>query len=246
MSDENLILDQYMRVLDSLPADDPWPSLAESGFLDLLRPETDGGAELDLDQLFLLAVETGRRPDAPSVIETMAARLVDSEALAVADVESALGRPLAALLAAAQMVGAMEAIEALTIDYTLQRRQFGREISRFQAVQNLVAVMVEEIRAARIAVQAAFVGPVAGASEQSAALAKIRAGMASVQVAANAHAVHGAIGVSEEYVLHHHTRRLRTWRLAHGGEGWWAGKLGGWAISTDRDITTLARQLTPS
>ncbi|MDP3675315.1 MAG: acyl-CoA dehydrogenase family protein [Novosphingobium sp.] len=245
MSDGDLFLDQYIRVLDGLPADDPWPALHESGFLDLLRPEADGGAGLELDAVFALAVETGRRPHAPAVIETMAARLIDPQAIAVADIEPLHGRPLAAALAAAHMVGAMEAIEELTLAYALQRRQFGREIGRFQAVQNLVAVLVEEVRAARMAVQAGLVGPLAAISPRTAALAKIRAGQAAVTVAASAHAVHGAIGISEEYALHHHVRRLRAWRIAHGGENWWSHELGEWAISVDRDVTTLARGLTP-
>jgi acyl-CoA dehydrogenase len=45
-------------------------------------------------------------------------------------------------------------------------------------------------------------------------------------VAAIAHAVHGAIGISEEYDLQLLTRRLHGWRLADGSEGYWAGVLG--------------------
>jgi alkylation response protein AidB-like acyl-CoA dehydrogenase len=141
------------------------------------------------------------------------------------------------------MVGAMAAVQALTVEYALTRKQFGREIGRFQAVQHQIAVMAEETMAARMAAQAAFVGLPSELSDRRAAVAKLRCGQAAGRVSAIAHAVHGAIGVSEEHSLHRHTRRLRAWRLAHGGESWWAARLGGWALSETQDFTSLARAL---
>jgi len=238
---DDLLLSQYGRLLDSLPAADPWPALAESGFLDVLRPEADGGAGLGLEDLFVLALETGRRPNAPSIMETMAARLVEAGATGVDDVEPFLGRPLAAVLAAGQMVGSLIEVERMTTEYAQQRQQFGREISRFQAVQHQIAVLAEEVIAARIAAQAAFIGSPRVVTEPRAAAAKCRVGQAAIQVSAIAHAVHGAIGVSAEHPLHRHTRRLRSWRLAHGGEGWWARRLGAWAIGGGQDMISAAR-----
>jgi acyl-CoA dehydrogenase len=232
MSD--LLLDQYTRLLDSLPAADPWPALEESGFLDVLRAEADGGAGLPLEELFPLALETGGRAAAPAVLEAMAARLKG---------DGAIERPLAAVLVAGQMAGAMLAVQALTLDYALTRKQFGREIGRFQAIQHQIAVMAEEVAAARMAAQSAFVGAPLDVSERRAGVAKLRCGQAAEKVCAIAHAVHGAIGVSQEHSLHHFTRRLRTWRLAHGGESWWARKLGDWALSQTEDFTSLARAL---
>jgi alkylation response protein AidB-like acyl-CoA dehydrogenase len=152
-------------------------------------------------------------------------------------------RPLLAILAAGQMAGAMEAVQALTVDYARTRKQFGREIGRFQAVQHQIAVMAEETTAARMAAQAAFVGLPSQPAERRAAVAKLRCGEAAGQVCAIAHAVHGAIGVSEAHSLHRHSRRLRGWRLAHGGETWWAGRLGHWALTQTRDFNSLARAL---
>ena len=91
--------------------------------------------------------------------------------------------------------------------------------------------------------QAAFKGAPQQVSEKRAAVAKFRAGQASVQVCQIAHAIHGAIGVSAEHVLHQHTSRLRAWRLSHGGDAWWARKLGQFVCSEGDDITTLARRL---
>jgi alkylation response protein AidB-like acyl-CoA dehydrogenase len=250
MSD--LITEQFTRLLDGLPAGDPWPALAESGFLDLMRSEDDGGAGLDLAGLFPLALAMGARPSAPPVIQTMLARLVSPEAQGVADLEQALvagggaaetARALAAATTAALMAGAMAAVEAMALEYASTRKQFGREISKFQAVQHQLAVLAEEAAAARMAAQAAFVGAPLAISPLRAGVAKARCGQAALQVAAIAHAVHGAIGVSQEYPLHPLTRALHKGRLAHGGEGWWARRLGAWALAEREDFVSLARRL---
>jgi len=248
MSD--LILDQFSRLLDGLDARNPWPGLEESGFLDLLRPEADGGADLALDGLFPLALESGRRADCPPVIETMIARLVRPDASAVRDLNAALiaggvgsdaARAVCAALAGAQMAGALEAIEAMTLDYANTRKQFGREIGKFQAIQHQIAVMAEETQAARMAAQMAFQGVPLEVSPRRAGVAKIRAGEAAQVCAASAHAVHGAIGVSREHALGGFVARLHRLRLAHGGEAWWSRRLGQWALESRDDCVSLAR-----
>lgn len=248
MSD--LFLDPFVRLLDSLDAAAPWSALEASGFLDLLRPESEGGAGLPLEELFPLVLAAGARPLAPPVIETMAARVLDPSAVGVADAEAALARAgaepaaaraLAAAITAARMAGAMEAIQALTLDYANTRRQFGREIGKFQAIQHHLAVLAEETMAARMAAQIAFVGPPLSISPRRAGLAKIRAGEAAVSIAAIAHAVFGAIGVSREHVLHTFTGLLHAGRLAHGGEAWWARRLGRWALDQPDDAVTLVQ-----
>lgn len=221
----SLIAEQYARLLDSLPPDDPWSALEESGFLDVL-------GEVSLEEVFPLALATGAKAAGPAVLEAMANRSADPVPLA-----------LAATLAAGEMAGGLQAVQALTVDYALTRRQFGREIGKFQAIQHQIAVMAEEVMAARMAAQAAFVGSPGEVSERRAAAAKTRCNQAAARVAAIAHAVHGAIGVSEEFVLHHYTRRLRALSLAHGGESFWAARLGEWALSQAGDFTSLARAL---
>jgi alkylation response protein AidB-like acyl-CoA dehydrogenase len=249
MSD--LISEQFQRLLTDLSPSDPWPTLAESGFLDLLLTEDSGGAGLDLQGLFPLALQTGAHIDAPTIIETMAARLVDPVAMECADLEAVLlaggreeaARPLAAALVAGQMVGALERLQQMTVDYALTRRQFGREIGKFQAIQHQIAVMAQEVMAARIAAEAAFQGPPLEVSPQRAAVAKQRAGQAAQAVCAIAHAVHGAIGVSREHDLHRLTGKLHRWRMAHGGEAYWARALGAWALSDRRDFAGLVQTL---
>ncbi|MBV9994877.1 MAG: hypothetical protein JO127_06660 [Caulobacteraceae bacterium] len=248
MSD--LILEQFRRLLDGLDPGDPWTELEQSGFLDLLRSEADGGAGLALAELFPLALEAGRRTQAPPVIETMVARLRAPDAKGVADLEAALvsggesslaARSTAAAVDAALMAGAMERVQEMTLEYAMTRRQFGREIAKFQAIQHQAAVMAEEVMAARMAAQLAFVGAPLAIPPERAATAKARAGQAAQTVCAIAHAVHGAIGISHEYPLHELTGRLHRWRRAHGGEGYWARKLGRAALSSGADMVTLVR-----
>ena len=60
----------------------------------------------------------------------------------------------------------------------------------------------------------------------AAAAAKVRAGAAVEVVARLAHQVHGAIGFTQEYRLHHLTRRCWSWRDEAGSELVWARVLG--------------------
>jgi hypothetical protein len=247
-----LLAEQYARLLESLPAANPWPALAESGFLDLLRSEDQGGAGVGLDELFALALATGRKAAPPRVIETMLARLVSADATDVADPEAALAaggvapataRALAAAAAAAQMVGAMEHVLDLVLEYANTRKQFGREIGKFQAVQHQIAVAAEEVMAARMAAQVALSGAPREISELAAGVAKARAGQAAREVGPIAHAVLGAIGISEEHELHHYTSALQQLRLRHGGESWWMRQVGDAVLAGQDDFLTTARRL---
>jgi alkylation response protein AidB-like acyl-CoA dehydrogenase len=128
---------------------------------------------------------------------------------------------------AARMSGAMQAITSMTIDFALMRKQFGQPVARFQAVQQQIAVMAEEAMASAMASSRCFSGPLDGFADIWAAIAKSRSCCAADIVAAIGHAVHGAIGVSEEHALGGHTRRLRRWRDAYGGQTFWEARLGG-------------------
>ena len=49
---------------------------------------------------------------------------------------------------------------------------------------------------------------------------------AAARIAATAHAIHGAIGISEDHELQLYSRRLHEWRLADGSETYWNRLLG--------------------
>jgi acyl-CoA dehydrogenase len=152
--------------------------------------------------------------------------------------------PLASInaaLRAALMVGAMRQVLAMTLDYANTREQFGRSIGKFQVIQHQLAEMAEHLLSADMAVQLAFSGGDRLPSPMLAALAKQRASAASSRLAAIAHAVHGAIGLSEEYPLQLYARRLYEWRLTDGSEAYWAGQLGAECLRTSGDALEFIR-----
>jgi len=101
--------------------------------------------------------------------------------------------------------------------------------------------MAEQVWAARMAAQLAFQGNDGLPRPLLAALGKARASQAVPRVADIAHAVHGAIGVTEEYDLQLYTRRLREWRLAAGSESYWHDRIGADALSSRSDALTYLR-----
>jgi len=149
---------------------------------------------------------------------------------------------LGAVTRSAQMAGALQRILEESVRYANERVQFGRPIGRFQAVQQSLAVLAGHAAAAMAAAEAAMEAVARDATSHAIAAAKIRAGEAAGLGAAIAHQVHGAIGFTQEHVLHHFTRRLWSWRDEFGGEAHWSAMLGGAlaADGADRLWPTLA------
>lgn len=108
----------------------------------------------------------------------------------------------------------------MTIAYANDRVQFGKPIGKLQAIQQQLSVMAEESFAARAAAQLALSGAGWQVDALRAAVGKQRASEAAVTVAAVAHAVHGAIGVTEEYDWELLTRRVHEWRAHYGSESY--------------------------
>jgi acyl-CoA dehydrogenase len=126
-----------------------------------------------------------------------------------------------------QMAGALEKILEQSVQYALDRSQFGRPIAKFQAVQHNLATLAGEVAAASAAADAAAEAcarPEIAIGEI--AIAKVRGGEAAGAGAAIAHQVHGAMGFTYEHSLHHATRRLWSWREEFGNEAVWAARLG--------------------
>jgi len=138
----------------------------------------------------------------------------------------------AALGRAALMVGAARTALDLAISYAGAREQFGRPIGRFQAVQHHLASMTAEVLLARVGVQAAAEElDASGSAEFEVASAKAVAGQMAGIVAASAHQVHGAIGLTEEHALRHSSTRLWAWRDENGNEREWAAVAGSHALA---------------
>ena len=116
------------------------------------------------------------------------------------------------------MAGAMQRVLEATLAYANDRAQFGKSIGKFQAVQQQLSVMAEQVFAARMAAEIGCAGDGIAPHPLRAAVAKARASEAAEKVVAIAHAVHGAIGVTAEYDLQLHTRRLQEWRADFGSQ----------------------------
>ncbi len=161
--------------------------------------------------------------------------------------EAPLGA-IGAALYAAQLAGAMDRVLELTVAHANDRVQFGRSIGKFQAIQQQLSVMAEQVFAARMAARIGCHGASHLPGELQAAVAKARASEAAVTVAAIAHAVQGAMGITEEGDLQLYTRRLHEWRLAYGAERHWNERIGRSLLAERRGrFATLVRErLSPS
>ncbi|CAN5219354.1 acyl-CoA dehydrogenase family protein [soil metagenome] len=149
----------------------------------------------------------------------------------------------AAALHAALLSGAMTRVFEMTLQHCNDRVQFGKTLGKFQAVQHQLSVMAEHVAAAGVAAEAAFHTDAAAPSLLAAAMAKSRTSEAAILVASIAHALHGAIGVAEEYDLQLLTRRLHEWRLAHGSEAHWNVLIGNSVLASDTSIADFVRSV---
>lgn len=147
--------------------------------------------------------------------------------VAPADLDEDAVQRLGAAVRLQQMAGALETILDQSVQWALDRSQFGRPIAKFQAVQHNLATLAGEVAAAGAAADlAAEAGAAADIPAAEIAIAKVRAGEAAGTGAAIAHQVHGAMGFTYEHTLHHATRRLWSWREEFGNEAVWAARLG--------------------
>lgn len=160
------------------------------------------------------------------VVTADAVLLADDEVGAVADLDLVELRARGAATRAVLIQGAIEAVVDCVYAYCSTREQFGRSLRDFQAVSHQLALMREYAALATAAAELAQAALDGSGSWEDAAIAKIVAGEVAGQIAKTAHQLHGAIGVSEEYVLHRYTRRLWAWRDEYGGEHEWAARLG--------------------
>jgi acyl-CoA dehydrogenase len=148
---------------------------------------------------------------------------VEADHFEVIKGSGAILRRWGALLRSMQMTGALERALQLTVRQADDRQQFGQPLRRFQAIAHQLAELAGEVAAARAAADAAAEDP----QLWKIAAAKVRCGEAAGRAATIAHQVHGALGFTDEHVLHHFTLRLWSWRDEFGTEEEWASVLGG-------------------
>jgi alkylation response protein AidB-like acyl-CoA dehydrogenase len=118
------------------------------------------------------------------------------------------------LALAVEAVGCMRAALDQTTAYLKERRQFGKAIASFQAVQHRLAECAIAIQGSRwLVLETAY----RGAPEEDVAAAASFAAATAETIFAETHQLSGAIGFTREHDLHVWSMRLQALRLELGG-----------------------------
>ncbi|MEE8581102.1 MAG: acyl-CoA dehydrogenase [Myxococcota bacterium] len=115
---------------------------------------------------------------------------------------------------AVEAVGCMGAALDVTVAYLKQRRQFGRAIGSFQAVQHRLAECAVLLEGSR---WLAYEAAAHGAPPEQAAAAAAFALSAAGRIFVDTHQLSGAIGFTRGHDLHVWSMRLQALRLELGG-----------------------------
>ena len=122
-----------------------------------------------------------------------------------------------AALRSCQMVGALQEVLDMTVEYVKNRVQFGRPIGSFQAIQHYCANMATDVDGSRfITYQAIWRLSEDLPSDLEVSAAKAWVSDSAARVSATAHQCHGAIGFTQEHDLQLFTRRLKAWEVSFG------------------------------
>lgn len=118
---------------------------------------------------------------------------------------------------AAQANGIAKAALEAAIAYSKTRTQFGNPISKFQAIQWMIADMATELEAARLlTLRAAFLKDHKQRYEKEAAMAKLFASETANRIATKALQIHGGYGYIQEYNVERHFRDARITEIYEG------------------------------
>jgi alkylation response protein AidB-like acyl-CoA dehydrogenase len=198
------------------------PFIADAHVADLLLlphgQEVHGVPREDVELEFQPSVDPGRR--------LYTVRWTPSEQTRIAD--SARGTILwaetferGALTVAAQCVGLARRMMDLAVDYTAQRKQFGKPIGSFQAVKHLMADVAVAVEFAKPVVYRAACALTHGLPNLRTHVshAKLAAGEAAWLAARNAMQVHGAMGYTWEVDLQLFMKRAWVLDASWGDRG---------------------------
>jgi alkylation response protein AidB-like acyl-CoA dehydrogenase len=149
-------------------------------------------------------------------VPVTAGQLIASRAVAGDALQQALDQ--AAIVAAAELFGIAACAFDMTLDYLRTRRQFGKAIGSFQALQHRAVdgYVQQELAAAVLHEAIASFASLedAGARSAMASRAKARCSDAALSITREAVQMHGAIGFTDEYDIGLFVKRvlvLRAW-----------------------------------
>ncbi|TYL71762.1 acyl-CoA dehydrogenase family protein [Bradyrhizobium cytisi] len=129
--------------------------------------------------------------------------------------------------ASAEMVGVGSAALEMTVGYLRQRKQFGRLIGSFQALQHRAAHLYAEMEVARACVLKAeqLLDCGDAGAEQAVMVAKAMSGMASALAVQEGIQMHGGIGMTDEYDIGFYMKRQRVLAELFGDADYHANRL---------------------
>jgi alkylation response protein AidB-like acyl-CoA dehydrogenase len=115
------------------------------------------------------------------------------------------------------VIGAMETVLDMTVEYAKERKQYGKPIGSFQVLQHYCANMAIDVDGSRfITYQAAWMLSQGLECRREVAAAKAWVNEAMERVFALAHQIHGAIGVTIDHDLQYYTKRAKAAALIYG------------------------------
>ena len=114
----------------------------------------------------------------------------------------------AAVAKCSEMVGGMQQVLEMTVDYAKERKQYDRPIGSFQVIQHYCAHMATDVDGSKFSTyQAAWMVSEGLPCAKEVAVAKAWTGDAYKRILALSHQIHGAIGVTMDHDLHFYTTR---------------------------------------
>jgi alkylation response protein AidB-like acyl-CoA dehydrogenase len=121
-------------------------------------------------------------------------------------------------LLCAEAVGAMEALNAATLEYAKTRKQFGQPIARFQVLQHRMVDMFIHLEQARSMayLAAARIDGDDVERRRAVSAAKVRVGQAARFIGQQAVQTHGGMGVTDELFAAHLFKRLAMIEITLG------------------------------
>jgi hypothetical protein len=127
-------------------------------------------------------------------------------------------RRRATLAVSAQLLGLADVLLETAVGYAKERRQFGKPIGSFQAIQHHLADALLKIRFAKPVVYRAAWSVASGSEEADlhVSMAKYYAAEAAEVACRKSLQVHGAIGYTFEYDLHLWMKRVWSLRTSWG------------------------------
>ncbi|MFO8010545.1 MAG: acyl-CoA dehydrogenase family protein [Dehalococcoidia bacterium] len=118
---------------------------------------------------------------------------------------------------AAQALGIAQAAYDRAVDYAGERKQFGAELARLQAIQWMVADMITDIEAARLLTyRAAWLIQQKREFLKEAAMAKLFASEAANRVCHKALQIFGGYGYTKDFPIERYTRDQRITEIYEG------------------------------